>query len=138
MPTARSGFAAATTADRLTTYAIGGYGTTGGLNTVDAFTPNAGAGTWATKSRTRATRVGLAAACGEDGRIYAIGGDGGAFNVKTVEAYTPSTDSWVTVPSMPTRRSYLAAAAGADGRIYAIGGQDGPNGVLTTVEAYTP
>jgi hypothetical protein len=138
MPTARSSFAAATTADRLTTYAIGGYGTGVFLNSVDAFTPNAGAGTWATKASTRSARFGLAAACGADGRIYAVGGDDFAFYLKRVEAYTPSTDFWVTVPSMPTRRSYLAAAAGADGRIYAIGGQNGPNGAQATVEAYTP
>ena len=60
------------------------------------------------------------------------------FNLATTEAYTPSTDSWVTVPNMPTVRSILAAAASADGRIYAIGGQDGPNPVGAKVEVYTP
>ena len=137
MPTAPLVFAAATTADRLTTYAIGGIDGSGG-QTVEAFTPNAGAGTWANKASMPTASYALAAAWGADGRIYAIGGDGGAFNLDTVEAYTPSTDSWVTVPSMPTPRSYLAATAGADGRIYAIGGQDGPNAVGATVEVYTP
>ena len=139
MPTARDCFAAATTPDRLTTYAIGGYGPTGShLDTVEAFTPNAGAGTWATKAGMGWARAELGAAAGADGRIYAIGGYNDFFNLPVAEAYNPKTDSWVTVPDMPTERSRLAAAAGADGRIYAVGGQNGLSAVGAKVEVYTP
>src|SRR5262249_30801416 len=38
--------------------------------------------------------------------------------------YDPATDSWDTLPPMPTARAGLAAALGVDGRIFAIGGVD--------------
>lgn len=136
--------------DANATTSNGGDGGDGGAATCTSACPH---GTWATLASMRAVRSALAVAVGADGRIYAIGGQGNPpsdhdfpGDVASVEAYTPSTNTWTTVASMPTARSWLAAATGADGRIYAFGGSgtmgnppvlsaDSP---LATVEAYTP
>ena len=55
-----------------------------------------------------------------------------------VEEYDPSTNSWVSVASMPTARSGLAAAV-VNGKIYAMGGRSGPSiPSIDTVEVYDP
>jgi N-acetylneuraminic acid mutarotase len=72
-----------------------------------------------------------------DGKIYAVGGkrdsrrdregkqEGKILN--TLEVYDPATDTWQTLPPMPTPRDHLAAAV-LDGRLYAIGGRYGSIG----------
>lgn len=60
----------------------------------------------------------------------------------TPAGYTPLSqitggNVWFTMAPMPTPRAYFATAADAQGNIYAIGGH-GANGILGTVEKYTP
>jgi len=61
-----------------------------------------------------------------DDKIYAIGGSLTFFaskdsTVDTNECYDPSSNTWVTLTSMPTPRTDFAIAA-CDGKIYCIGG----------------
>src|SRR5205823_4258057 len=77
-----------------------------------------------------------------NGRVYALGGLPGApTDLATAEGYDPTTDTWTTLPSMPTARAGLAVV-GVDssqpcgGYLYALGG-----GWLTytaAVERYNP
>ncbi|MBZ9643971.1 kelch repeat-containing protein [Streptomyces sp. PSKA30] len=140
-------------------YAIGGF--TGTVwpdpafdtSTVEAYSPATNAwkrlpGLPTARSQLAATTApcpkdveGLKGAC-----VYAIGG---AFS-DTVEAYSPVTNTWKTLPSLDTPRDAPAAAAAPcpkDGEglkglkdlcVYAIGGFNSTDGVLDTVEAYSP
>jgi N-acetylneuraminic acid mutarotase len=79
------------------------------------------------------------------GKIYVAGGwmtgprcpdpVGGCWS-SAFEAYDPRTDSWSTLPDMPTPRNELAAAS-AGGHFYAIGGAT-PAGITGAVEEYDP
>ncbi|WP_353961755.1 kelch repeat-containing protein [Streptomyces sp. NBC_01619] len=164
MPTARAFLAGATApcpqnVDGLKgtcVYAIGGIHDEGLLSdAVEAYSP--ATNTWVTLPSLPAPRSNLAATtapCPQnvDGLkgtcVYAIGGIRGENPLlsSVVEAYSPATNTWVTLPSMPTRRSFLSAATtscpqnvdGLDGTcVYAIGGRD-LFAALNTVEAYSP
>jgi N-acetylneuraminic acid mutarotase len=78
----------------------------------------------------------FAGTLGQDGRIYAIGGWNYGY-LNTVEAYDSNTNTWSSLPSMPTARYYLGAAS-ANGRIYAIGGTTATQAAIDTAEAYDP
>jgi hypothetical protein len=155
MPTARDFLAAATApcppgADGLVgtcVYAIGGYNGTD-LNTVEAYSP--ATNTWATLPSMPTARNALAGATApcpgalDRACVYATGGHNSTGALNTVEAYTPATNTWATLPSMPTAR-YLLAGATAPcpatwdrACVYAIGGTSNGAGGLNTVEAYTP
>ncbi|MCW7940587.1 hypothetical protein AAW14_00550 [Streptomyces hygroscopicus] len=132
-------------------FAFGGFNGSD-LNTMEAYSP--ATNTWATLPSMPTARhalAGAAAPCprGVDGLegtcVFAIGGRNGSGFLSTVEAYSPATNTWATLPSMPTARESLAGATapcpkGVDGRegtcVFAIGG-DNP-GFLNTVEAYSP
>ncbi|NWF26733.1 hypothetical protein HW130_10675 [Streptomyces sp. PKU-EA00015] len=76
--------------------------------------------------------------------VYAIGGRGAAGRLSVVEAYSPATNTWQTLPDLPTPRQELAAATApcpediVDGEyetcVYAIGG----NGDPSALTAYSP
>jgi hypothetical protein len=157
MPTARRDLAAATAPcprhDGLCVYAIGGStnGGTRAVNTVEAYSP--ATNTWATLPSLPTARLDLAAATAPCPRarnrtcVYAVGGstNGGISAVNTVEAYSPATNTWATLPSLPTARSSLAGAAapcpGVRHRtcVYAIGGTTNSiTSAVNTVEAYSP
>ena len=118
-------------------YVIGGEDSTSASTAgVYAYTPSSN--TWATVASLPAPRFGLAAVPGLDGRIYAIAGffktstgSNLAPAMDSVYAYTPGTDTWTTVASLPTARTYLGGTTGPDGRIYAIGGD--PTNTTSTV-----
>jgi Kelch motif len=149
MSTARYHLAAATAPcpralDRTCVYAIGGDNRAD-LDTVEAYSP--ATNSWATVASMPTARSGLAAATapcpGVRHRtcVYAIGGVSGSDALSTVEEYSPATNSWATLPSMPTARYGLAGAAApctaARHRtcVYAIDGVSGGT-VLNTVEAF--
>jgi hypothetical protein len=75
----------------------------------------------------------------EDGQpeMWVMGGVGGAVSeVATVEAYNPRTNTWrVCLPLSQRRQS---AVAGVVGGLLVVAGGLGHDGVLTSVEAYTP
>ncbi len=74
-----------------------------------------------------------------DGNVYAIGGRGPAGVLQNLDRYTPATDTWTSLPLMPTARAGLASARVGDS-IYAIGGRTTTlpcaGGELATVERY--
>ncbi|MDV7242294.1 MULTISPECIES: protein kinase domain-containing protein [Rhodococcus] len=90
---------------------------------------------WTTVSHIPTPREHLAGV--SDGTyFYAIGGRDLASdqNTAAVERYDPASDTWTTLPAMPTPRGGLGAAF-IDGRIVTVGGEQ-PTSVLSTVEAY--
>jgi hypothetical protein len=129
-------------------YAIGGQDAANTLNTVEAYSP--ATNTWATLRALPGPRLLLAAtaascpaARGLRGTcVYAIGGRNGTGLLNTVEAYSPATNTWTTLPALPTARADLAVAAAPcpsgveNGCVYAIGGLS--RGALNTVEMYSP
>ena len=85
-----------------------------------------------------------------DGKIYAVGGKkdrkeqgegkqkGKMEILNTLEVYDPVSDTWQTLPPMPTPRDHLTAAV-LNGRLYVIGGRQGGIGSSMTVnEMYDP
>ncbi|MBW5482976.1 Kelch repeat-containing protein [Streptomyces bambusae] len=85
--------------------------------------------------------------------VYSFGGQNSdAPTLDTVEAYSPATDTWRTLPGLPTARYAPAGASapcpedveGLEGTcVYAIGGFTGPEWPnpafdTSTVEAYSP
>jgi hypothetical protein len=153
-PTAQRSLAGATAPcpralHRTCVYAIGGDNVTSYLNTVQAYSP--ATNTWATLPSLPTARTVLAGATGpcpgalHRACVYAIGGNNGGY-LNTVQAYSPATNTWATLPSMPTARSDLAAATAPCPRgnarlkgtcVYAIGGGGYP-GPPNIVQAYSP
>ena len=70
------------------------------------------------------------------GFVYAIGGRqlSSSKNLATFERFDPATNTWTSLPPMPTARGGLGAAC-FDGRLVVAGGEL-PRDVLGTVEAY--
>ena len=69
------------------------------------------------------------------GKLYVACGTTNGPALGRVERYDPVSDTWATMPNMPTARNHLAAAA-ANGVLYALGGFN--NALLPTNEAFTP
>jgi hypothetical protein len=156
-PTARAPLAGATAPcphalHRTCVYAIGGNNTSGvAVNTVEAYSP--ATNIWATlpsMPTARSAPAGATAPCPHARHrtcVYAIGGySSPGVAVNTVEAYSPATNTWATLPSLPTARYYLAGATAPCPRghglagtcVYAIGGFSSPGFALNTVQAYSP
>ncbi len=58
--------------------------------------------------------------------------------LRTLEVYDPTTDTWQSLPSMPTPRDHLAVAV-VNGLLYAIGGRRGAMSRNVAVnEVYDP
>ena len=77
-----------------------------------------------------------------NGKIYVIGGlqiIGGVIDyngLKTLEVYDLSTETWSTLPDMPTKRWGLSAVA-FDGKIFVVGGRTNVQGqAYSSVEVY--
>jgi N-acetylneuraminic acid mutarotase len=119
MPTARDHLGAA--AINGIFYAVGGRA--GGLfDALEAYDPVPGQ--WTTLTPMPTARGGLAAAA-LGGRLYSFGGEGNSHDpfgiFPQTEAYDPSTDTWTSLPDLPTPRHGMGAAAAGD-RIYVPGG----------------
>jgi N-acetylneuraminic acid mutarotase len=110
--------------------------------------------TWSQVSPMCKARRGLAFAADNDsGLLYAAGGmdcmeDCSGIPVEylsTFESYDPVTDTWTSLPPMPTPRTDLSLAI-IDSKVYAVGGCGGDGNVqnakscdpLSTVEVYDP
>jgi N-acetylneuraminic acid mutarotase len=109
---------------------------------VDAYDPDADV--WETVTTMPTPREHLAVAAG-DGRIWTAGGraagDDGPPLAATAEVYDPATDSWESLPPLPTPRGGLAGAW-AGGHFVTLGGEtifaaDAPR-VHAEAEAFDP
>lgn len=98
--------------------------------------------TWSMGSRAPGPPRSESAGVARGQYVYSLGGR--ASNViAALDRYSMSSDSWVSLPDMPTPRAGLAAVVLGDS-IYAIGGRDapggpcsqGPGGQLATVERF--
>lgn len=90
---------------------------------------------WRDGQRIPRRRDSLAAAT--DGRhVYAVGGRWGSYerNLAFLERYDPATDTWTSLPPMPTARGSIGADI-VDGRLVVVGGET-VAGALDTVEAF--
>jgi N-acetylneuraminic acid mutarotase len=120
-----------------------------GLNNVDAYSP--ASNTWTSVAKLPsdhlyAGRSSFGVTVGSDGRIYVIGGTEGSDccgpgNRETATAlrYTISTNTWASVPSLPTTgplyyQPSAATSAGSAGRVYYFGG----GGSGAAVYKFTP
>ena len=132
MPTSRTDVGVAEVAGKL--YAIGGNDPAGGGNfrTVEMYDPVSDV--WVARSPIKTFEGSTVAVAVINGLIYATA-DGG--EPARLEVYDPATDSWTTKADLPTaRRSAGAAAVG--GLFYVVGGSASENGVLATMEVFTP
>ncbi|GIH02687.1 hypothetical protein Rhe02_07540 [Rhizocola hellebori] len=117
-------------------YAIGGYNN-GFKDTVESYDPTTDS--WTTRPVMPTARNVLAAAAapcapgpragGSTGTcIYAVGGANGGAGLQTAESYNPATDSWTSLPNMPTGRGFLGASSAPCSFqhwgtcVYAVGG----------------
>lgn len=138
LPVARDHACGAVVGDRL--YVLGGRQTTTSSvsGTVYEYTPG---GAWRARASMPTPRGGVA--CGVVGdRIIVAGGEGNPANAagifSQVEAYSPATDSWQSLPALPTPRHGMAAA-GAGARLLIPGGATRAGFAATaTFEILTP
>ncbi|NOJ30328.1 MAG: galactose oxidase [Nitrososphaeraceae archaeon] len=110
-------------------YAIGGEGENGILSINEAY--NLKTNDWISKSSMPTARHHTASAV-VDGNAYVIGGRihgiSPITNVNVNEMYDPKLDKWITLESMPSKRSGISAAAAAatnnNTAIFVFGGED--------------
>jgi len=106
-------------------YAIGGEGESGVMNISEAY--NSKTNNWISKSPMPTPRHHVASAV-VDGNIYVIGGRvhgvSSITNVNVTEMYNPKSDIWMTLESMPSKRSGISAASINNTVIYVFGGED--------------
>ena len=138
MPTARMGVAGVGSDGLI--YALGGSTTN---SVVTATGANEAYATeddsWVSLAPMPTPRRFASAAVDNCGRIYVIGGGSPNFMppfTNIVERYSPDTDTWETLPSMPTNRVSAAITTDLDGRIWVMGGFNGTQ--LTAVEVFDP
>ncbi len=114
MPTARAAFGVALVKD--TIYVIGGtdcyssFNCGNPLDKVEAY--DIRTGKWTTKASMSVAKTETTATVAREGKIYVIGGynrqRGGMLN--TAEVYDTATDSWESLPNLPSPRPSAAAA----------------------------
>ncbi|KAK3251581.1 hypothetical protein CYMTET_39080 [Cymbomonas tetramitiformis] len=110
-------------------YAIGGYGGSDTLDTVERL--DTATDQWEPVASMR-TKRSMCAAVVQGQHVYVLGGRDGSRCLETVERLNTATDQWEAVPSMRTKRTRLAAVVQGQ-HVYAIGGYDGSDS-LDTVE----
>ncbi|MEU1185326.1 hypothetical protein ABZ464_48520 [Streptomyces sp. NPDC005820] len=153
LPTPRYGLAAAAAPcpdgqSGTCVYALGGYGASGRVATVQSYDPATGGWTTVTSLGTARAYPGAAAApcpAGQTGTcLYAVGGDDGSGVTARVESFNPVTRTWTTLSALHTARNGVSAAtaicpAGQTGTcVYAVGGLDSTGHVTGAVESYNP
>lgn len=115
-------------------YVVGGKDSSGHLSTARRWT--ASTGTWQTLTPRPGPGLENPAVASYAGRVYAAGGSTGPFSgaVAAVDVYDPATDSWSSLPPMPTARGGAGAAV-IGSRLYVVGGLADDGSSLTTVES---
>jgi len=120
-------------------YALGGHDGSSWLNTAEVYDPTTKK--WVAIAPMGSKRY-LLAAVALGGKVYALGGCGAAGSsgssfLNTAEVYDPTTNKWVGIPPMGSKRSGLAAVA-LGGKVYALGGYNLDSYYLNTAEVYDP
>lgn len=122
MPTARGALTAVFIDGIL--YAIGGESKSGTMDINEAY--NSKTKNWILKSSMPTPRHHVASAV-VDGNVYVIGGRVQGIspitNVNVTEMYDPKMDKWMTLESIPSKRSGISAAS-INNNIYVFGGED--------------
>ncbi len=116
MPAPRAAHTLVAVDDRL--YVIGGVGP----DSHQLWTYDLTGEAWSTDLAPLPTRREHLAAVALDGKIVVIAGRWNGINLPVVEAYDPATDTWTSLPDLPTPRSGLTAAVVKD-RIHVTGGE---------------
>jgi N-acetylneuraminic acid mutarotase len=123
MSTARGALTAVFIDDIL--YAIGGEGESGIMDINEAY--NSKTNNWVSKSPMPTPRHHVTSAV-VDGNVYVIGGRVQGIspitNVNVTEMYDPKIDTWMTLESMPSKRSGISAASINNTSIYVFGGEE--------------
>ncbi|MFD3947642.1 Kelch repeat-containing protein [Streptomyces sp. NPDC058579] len=126
-------------------YAVGGDAS-GPVGLAESYNP--ATNVWTPVASLPTPRYGLATAAapcppGQTGTcVYTVGGVNGGVSGK-VESYQPASNTWTTLPSQPTPRSYAAAAAthcppGITGACVYVSGGQSLDGDSSTLEALDP
>ncbi|MCB0059733.1 MAG: putative Ig domain-containing protein, partial [Caldilineaceae bacterium] len=122
MPTARAYADAGVIDGKL--YVVGGLSESRvPLGTLEVYDPQTDS--WATLATMPTARMGPAVST-IDGRLYVVGGSTASSLATlevydTVEVYDPATNTWATLPPMPTPR-YGSGTGIIDGRMHVVGG----------------
>ncbi|WP_024833228.1 kelch repeat-containing protein [Ruminiclostridium josui] len=116
-------------------YVIGGYNSSGYLNSVEEYDP--ATDKWITRA-TMPTAKEYHQVAVVGGKIYVIGGQNSSGYLNSVEEYDPATNTWTTKAPMTIAR-FRHEVAVVDGKVYVIGGSNSnSSGYLNTVEEYDP
>ena len=138
MPTARAAVGVAVINGIL--YAVGGEYIGGSLTNLEAYNPATNA--WTELAPMPASSAGMAVGV-MNGILYAAGGISttgqGYSPLSNLQAYNPATNTWTTLPAMPTARGFCSGGV-VNGQLYVAGGETNLalTGVLSTVESYNP
>ena len=93
-----------------------------GATTLGPFTWQAG------PANADVARQGASALADPDGKIYLVGGtDNKGSAIADFRSYDPATNTWATLPSVPTPFPGAAATIDANGNIYLVGGRRPPS-----------
>lgn len=92
---------------------------------------------WATATAITTPRASLAAAV-VAGKLYTFGGNPGTGATGISEMYDPATQTWSSLPNMPTPRGFSSANAPVVGGIIYLVGDNGPGHCTNVVEAFDP
>ena len=116
-------------------YVVGGKTPTGPQSTVYKY--DVSAGTWSTVADLVGPAVENPAIVAVNGRLYAFGGSSSPFSgaVARSAVYDPASDTWTSLPDIPTPRGG-ALAVHVAGKIYVIGGMTGDGASSAVVEVF--
>ncbi|MBJ6137700.1 kelch repeat-containing protein [Marinobacter litoralis] len=118
-------------------YAVGGKNSSGHLNNLLIYDP--ASDSWSQGAPLPGAGVENPAVAAYNGELYVFGGSTAPFSgaVTNASVYNPLTNTWATLPSMPTARGGATAQA-LNGNLYIIGGMGTAGNSLNTVEVFDP
>lgn len=112
----------------------GGVNINGPLSIAELFDP--GNGTWTTTGSMHTPRMNQTATLLLNGQVLVAGGSYGS-PLTSTELYNPNTTTWTVTSPLNNARQYHTATLLPNGQVMVTGGL-GFNGLLTSVELYTP
>jgi|GEM_PF-3817797 len=118
-------------------YMVGGKNDSGHLTTL--FIYDANTNSWSQGANLPGPGVENPAVTAYNGQIYVFGGSTAPFSgaVSNAAVYSPATNSWQSLPALPTARGGATAQV-VNGLIYVVGGMTENGASVATVEAFNP